>query len=520
MKSINLEDRVLNYKSSDAIEDFEPITKNLKMELASKFNRSSDSYKIGDMIEKLIGWYGGIYNSLKSKLESDRKYIKNGDEFYRLYFTYIASEGVRQIMDGNGESILTNTRQSIIPINFNIPLNKTDYSTLQKVIKGICNTSLKGNSLVNVGTGIKRYFEMLSSYAVDGINEPQNSNLRKSYEGVEVIGKGFKVKGIKKPIVINKENNHIQEKEDYKGLEDVLFKQVSRNEIVSNEKGINLVEDTLPALMHFNPKTKSNFFGDDFIQYVLLSGYSGTGKTMIANYAMTLAKNKAKNNGIPLSIVQLNFEDTYQDKPVLNLRKQLNDITEGNRAYIVFIDEIDTKIPNRNNNLREYKRDVVGEFLKFRGEAGYINRGNYLMIATTNATNNIDPAILQVFTKVEVPGPLTAEDKAKVLYKNLLKGMSIGYIKINDSDWPKIGGLLEQYNLNGRDIKEISKESKKKYLLLADQIPYNASEIRKKQLVKKLISNGDQTYITTVNDVINSIENRFKGKLLEQKNYL
>ena len=82
----------------------------------------------------------------------------------------------------------------------------------------------------------------------------------------------------------------------------MILDPVRRDDIVANEMGINIIETEVPCLLHYDSVEKRNpFLG--FNQYILFVGDKGTGKTMMARYGMTLAKEVGEKNNISLSLV-------------------------------------------------------------------------------------------------------------------------------------------------------------------------------------------------------------------------
>ncbi|MBU0472072.1 MAG: ATP-binding protein [Nanoarchaeota archaeon] len=470
MKTITLDDKLLEAMASITKEDMKPLISNIEINLTEKFNRTAASFEASDLAKKTISVYGGIYNSLRTVLSNKKlNPAIEANDFSRLYMNYIASEGTIQLLKNGSETTLTRTNNQRRPVNFNIQTNKTDQAALNDVMKHFYSTVLAVNSPENLKNNMTSYFELLKSYIVEKMKLESYKNCFDSFKDTIVIGKNFKVEGIKNPIIKQKEQTLLNEANQYsKGLEEFIVKPVSREEIIGNQSGIDIIETEIPCLLHYDSIEKKNLF--EFQQYILFAGNKGTGKTMMARYGITLAKDMAEKVDISLAVVKLDFEDRWQYGPLENLRKQLKEISQGNRPYLVFIDEMDTKIPTRSNGENGYRKDIIGEFLRFRG-GDYINNGNYLIIGTTNEPNKIDQAITSVFQIEELQGPKTKEEKTKVLYNNLKEGINQGYVQI--SDWKNIGEALEEYNLTGVNIVNIARNSKQKFRAIASKISFS-----------------------------------------------
>ena len=117
---------------------------------------------------------------------------------------------------------------------------------------------------------------------------------------------------------------------------------------------------------------------------VLLYGPPGTGKTLIA-------KAVAKESGATFYSIQgPEIMGSYYGQSEERLRKifeKANDTTPS----IIFIDEIDSIAPNRNNVSGELERRVVAQLLTLMD--GLSGRGDLIVIAATNREESIDPAL-------------------------------------------------------------------------------------------------------------------------------
>lgn len=117
---------------------------------------------------------------------------------------------------------------------------------------------------------------------------------------------------------------------------------------------------------------------------VLLHGPPGTGKTLLA---------KALANELDAHFRAINGPEIVS-KYYGESEKQLREIfdeAEDNAPAIVFLDELDSIAPNRDEVTGESERRIVSQLLTLMD--GLKGRGNVVVIAATNRPNTIDPAL-------------------------------------------------------------------------------------------------------------------------------
>ena len=176
---------------------------------------------------------------------------------------------------------------------------------------------------------------------------------------------------------------------------------------------------------------------------MLLYGPPGTGKTQVAR---VLAK-AAGCRFIDLSIAEL------RSQYVGEASKKLTQTFERARREaptILFIDEIDALLPQREGNVSQYEIELINQFLQeldgFRGGATGV-----FVVGATNYVERVDEAVRSRLNKiVEISLPAQPE---RVSMLRLFAGeMEIA----PDFDWEQIARLLQ--GKSGRDIRQVVSE--------------------------------------------------------------
>lgn len=117
---------------------------------------------------------------------------------------------------------------------------------------------------------------------------------------------------------------------------------------------------------------------------VLLYGPPGTGKTLLARAVAS----ESNAYFIPLNGPEI--MDKYYGESERKLREIFKE-GEDNAPAIIFIDEIDSIAPKREEVRGEVERRVVAQLLALMD--GLIGRGNVIVIGATNREDSIDPAL-------------------------------------------------------------------------------------------------------------------------------
>lgn len=178
---------------------------------------------------------------------------------------------------------------------------------------------------------------------------------------------------------------------------------------------------------------------------VLLYGPPGTGKTLIA-------KAVAKESGAAFYSIQgPEIVSKYYGESEGALREIFEEASK-NAPSIVFIDEIDSIAPNRNQVSGEVERRIVAQLLTLMD--GMSGRGDVIVIGATNREDAVDPALRRPGRfdreiEIGVPG---LKGRAEILGVHL-RGMPLA----DDVDVDALAGITQGFV--GADLAALAREA-------------------------------------------------------------
>lgn len=178
---------------------------------------------------------------------------------------------------------------------------------------------------------------------------------------------------------------------------------------------------------------------------VLLHGSPGTGKTLLAK----AVANESGANFVSISGPEVMSKWYGQSEE--NLRKIFED-AEKNAPSIIFIDEMDSIAPKREEVTGEVERRVVSQLLTLMD--GLKKRGKVVVIAATNRVNAIDQALRRggrFDREIEIPVP----DRAGRLEILKIHTRSMPLDKKVKLEW--LADIT--YGYVGADISALTKEA-------------------------------------------------------------
>ncbi len=210
---------------------------------------------------------------------------------------------------------------------------------------------------------------------------------------------------------------------------------------------------------------------------VLLYGPPGTGKTLLAKAVAN------ESNAHFISISGPEIMSKFYGESEARLREIFKEAKEKSPS-IIFIDEIDSIAPKREEVTGEVERRVVSQLLSLMD--GLEARGKVIVIAATNRPNAIDPALRR-------PGRFDREIEIKVPDKKGRKDILLIHTRnmplSDDVNSDKIAAISHGYV--GADLEYLCKEAAMKCLRrLLPELNMEDEKLPPETL-DKLVVNGD-----------------------------
>ncbi|MBN2101962.1 MAG: CDC48 family AAA ATPase [Candidatus Aenigmarchaeota archaeon] len=207
---------------------------------------------------------------------------------------------------------------------------------------------------------------------------------------------------------------------------------------------------------------------------VLLYGPPGTGKTL-------LAKAVANESGANFtSINGPEIMDKFYGQSEANLRSKFEE-AEKNAPSIIFIDEIDSIAPKREEVSGEVERRVVSQILTLMD--GLNARGKVIVIAATNRPNALDPALRRPGRfdreiEIGVPDQKGRREILEIHTRNMPMDKSVNLKKLSSVTYGFIGADLAAL------CKEAAMSALRRHL---PQISWKKEHTLSKDIIDKIV---------------------------------
>ena len=220
---------------------------------------------------------------------------------------------------------------------------------------------------------------------------------------------------------------------------------------------------------------------------VLLHGPPGTGKTLLAKAVANETNASFYTIGGP-EIMSKYYGES--EEKLRNIFEQ----AEKNAPSIIFIDEIDSIAPKREEVSGEVERRIVAQLLSLMD--GMSSRGKVVVIGATNRVNAVDPALRRpgrFDREIEIGVP-DRDGRLEVLQIHT-RGMPLA----KDVDLEKLADI--SHGFVGADLQALSKEAAMRALRrVLPQIDLSSESIPSETLKKIIVTMQDFT------DVIKEME--------------
>jgi len=213
---------------------------------------------------------------------------------------------------------------------------------------------------------------------------------------------------------------------------------------------------------------------------VLLHGPPGTGKTLLAKAVANETNASFYTIGGP-EIMSKYYGES--EEKLRNIFEQ----AEKNAPSIIFIDEIDSIAPKREEVSGEVERRIVAQLLSLMD--GMSSRGKVVVIGATNRVNAVDPALRRpgrFDREIEIGVP-DRDGRLEVLQIHT-RGMPLA----KDVDLEKLADI--SHGFVGADLQALSKEAAMRALRrVLPQIDLSSESIPSETLKKIIVTMQDFT---------------------------
>lgn len=470
---IYLEDELLEKNRRVAHDKFQTINDLLTMNLEKKYSSSSSVQSLKKEYGELLLQFESIYLSAQQRLAENSPNAMNSD-IQRAYGIFAASEIMMLSTEQQKKQFHQSYAASVTPVETIFDID--DYTTISSPLKSLNERLKKSFSIADIVSITRIFFNDIRNSSNNYLYHSSRGKYKEFFQSIQLKSRETSIKGIEKSetqIIEIKQDNKIVHNELKDEKYDEFDKQferppeiitlenkINRDDIIGNEKAKAKIDEVVHCVMRYNIKAGKNAYMLDggFPQYILLVGDVGTGKTMIAEYAVGLMQDWGKKLGKEIWPVKMNpyIFNSWRAGSVQTFEYQLKMITECNKPCLLFIDEIDQFLPSKSANGEEYKQEIVYKFKTLSTQSAFKNNGNYIIIGTTNYPNEIERAAMSRFEggTFLCEGPKTPDDMAKVLIRLFDEGIKLGYVQIKD--WNRVGRIACETIRNGRQLRDVS----------------------------------------------------------------
>ncbi|ADJ14290.1 CDC48 family AAA ATPase [Halalkalicoccus jeotgali] len=213
-------------------------------------------------------------------------------------------------------------------------------------------------------------------------------------------------------------------------------------------------------------------------QGVLLHGPPGTGKTLLAKAVAN------ETSASFFSIAGPEIISKYYGESEQQLREIFEDASEESPA-IIFIDELDSIAPKREDVTGEVERRVVAQLLTMMD--GLESRGQVIVIAATNRVDSVDPALRRPgrFDReisIDVPDEVGREEILQIHTRGMPLSDDVSLSELADDTHGFVGADIESLT------KEAAMRALRRYL---PEINLDEEEVPPELIDRMIVKRGD-----------------------------
>jgi len=241
---------------------------------------------------------------------------------------------------------------------------------------------------------------------------------------------------------------------------------------------------------------------------ILLVGPTGVGKT-----ASVKAMAKELDDSVVLMELRyLDIASKWVDMPIEHLRNFFNAAEEYSKTkhVIIFIDEIDAMIPNREAQLHETSMKRVNIFLEWM-DGGFTSTRNITVIGATNYIDGVDKAARRPgrFDKIVEYIALDTDAIIEGLKIHLGK-RNLPSTQLQKIDWNQVRPSIEDKQFSGADLPEIINR------LINKKVEEHIAILTKKVDLDNLIEDARQAFLLDSSFFPKAIKTKDIIKLIEE----
>lgn len=231
--------------------------------------------------------------------------------------------------------------------------------------------------------------------------------------------------------------------------------------VIGQEEAVAEMQSLIATL---NASELVEFWGIRPPKGVLLEGPPGTGKTfLVRNFYSDLVKT-VKTQAILFELSYRDIASKWVDQPIEILNEFFKNVEEKSKTQhvIVFIDEIDSMIPQRNEMMHETSSKRVNLFLEWM-DGGLRTNQNITLIGATNYSDGVDEAARRPgrFDKIIRFNRFNPDDSLKCL-KHYFEQCNFDSRQSSKINWGQVKKSFPIKELTGAEVASVIDRLKQK----------------------------------------------------------